>query len=129
MDKETKKLKEEIKCMDAASFDTSSHHTIDYLIKTKPAKSYTYGQGNKYIHLKRQRPTKRSLSAGNFNWNILVNRLEKRFNKEAKIKKNFNSGHPMSKLRSIIGENLLEKIKNEIPELYEALMEHIKNKK
>jgi hypothetical protein len=35
----------------------------------------------------------------------------------------------MSKLRSIIGENLLEKIKNEIPELYEALMEHIKNKK
>jgi len=42
---------------------------------------------------------------------------------------NFNSGYPMTKLKSILGDNLLEKIRTEIPELYEALMEHIKNKK
>jgi hypothetical protein len=72
---------------------------------------------------------KRSLSAGNFNWNLLVNRLEKRFEKEAKFDDGFNSGHPMTKLRTILGDNLLVRIKKEIPELHEALTEHIKYKK
>jgi len=35
----------------------------------------------------------------------------------------------MTKLRTILGDKLLERIKKDIPELYEALMEHIKSKK
>ena len=29
--------------LDGASFDTSSHHTVDYLVETRSAKSYTFG--------------------------------------------------------------------------------------
>ena len=35
----------------------------------------------------------------------------------------------MSKLIEILGQELLDRIKEEIPELYEALMDYIKNKK
>jgi hypothetical protein len=53
-DKETRKINEMVTCMDDASFDTSSHHTIDYLVGTKSAKSFTYGSGKRYSgHLKR----------------------------------------------------------------------------
>ena len=55
------------------SWDTSSHATIDYKYDpNEEARSYTYGQDKKYSHIKRQKLVKRSLSAGNFNWNILV---------------------------------------------------------
>ena len=29
--------------LDGASFDTSSHQTIDYLVEAKSCKSFTYG--------------------------------------------------------------------------------------
>ena len=40
--------------MDAASFDTSSHHTVDYLLETRSAKSFTFGMASntRYQHLK-----------------------------------------------------------------------------
>ena len=76
-DKQTDRLAiQQRKAFDEASFDTSSHHTIDYLVEQSTAKSYTYGQDVKYIHIKKQRPVKRSLSAHNFNWNILVDRVD-----------------------------------------------------
>ena len=76
-DKQTDRLAiKQRKALDEASFDTSSHHTIDYLVEQSTAKSYTYGQDRKYIHIKKQRPVKRSLSAHNFNWNILVDRVD-----------------------------------------------------
>ena len=62
--------------LDGASFDTSSHHTIDYLLENRSAKSFTFGHNARYPHLKRQRPKKRSLSHGNFNWNQLVDRVD-----------------------------------------------------
>ena len=55
------------------SWDTSSHNTIDYkLEREKLSKTFTFGAGQLYKHIKRQRLVKRSISAGNFNWNILV---------------------------------------------------------
>ena len=38
---------------DGASFDTSSHHTIDYLLENRSAKSFTFGHNARYPHLKR----------------------------------------------------------------------------
>ena len=77
IEKQTEKLAiEKKKALDEASFDTSSHHTIDFILEKGTAKSYTYGQDAKYIHIKKQRPVKRSLSAYNFNWNILVDRID-----------------------------------------------------
>ena len=93
--------------MDGASFDTSSHHTIDYLIENNSAKTYTFGQDAKYIHLKHQRPIKRSLSHGNFNWNLLVDRLNERFVKEAEDDEKRISGDAMARLREFLGEELL----------------------
>ena len=79
--------------LDGASFDTSSHHTIDYQLETHSAKSFTFGLNiSRYQHLKRQRPAKRSLSAGNFNWNLLVTRVDKRLEKEQKKFDAFVSG-------------------------------------
>lgn len=65
---------------------------------------------------------RRSLSAGNFNWNLLVGRVEKRFEAEAKENMKLNTGHAMTKLTMILGESLLAKIKSEYAELYEHLM-------
>ena len=42
-----------IEMLDDASFDTSSHHTIDYILDDQCAKSYTYGQNGGYRHIKR----------------------------------------------------------------------------
>lgn len=96
--------------MDGASFDTSSHHTIDYLVEEKSCKTYTFGHDRRYQHIRKQKPMRRSLSAGEFNWNLLVSRVEKRFQDEAKEMEKFNSGLAMTKLTSILGEKLLVKI-------------------
>ena len=72
---------------------------------------------------------KRSLSAGNFNWNLLVDRINSRFDAEAKLYAEKKSGSAMAKLIEILGQELLDRIKAEIPELYEAIMDYIKNKK
>ena len=43
-----------INMLDGASFDTSSHHTIDYQLETHSAKSFTFGLNiSRYQHLKR----------------------------------------------------------------------------
>ena len=114
---------------DDVSFDTSSHHTIDYLLETRSAKTYTFGQNRRYAHIKKQKPKKRALSAYNFNWNLLVDRMEERFRREAKENEARTSGHPMTKLTEILGKELLAKLKNEYPELYEKLMDHIERSK
>ena len=118
-----------LEMLDNVSFDTSSHHTIDYILEDITAKSFTFGENGGYRHLKRQRPIKRSLSAGNFNWNLLVDRINSKFDEEAKRYAEKNSNDAMAKLIEILGQELLDKIKNEIPELYDALMDYIKNKK
>lgn len=118
-----------IEALDNVSFDTSSHHTIDYLVEDLTAKSYTFGKNGGYAHLKRQRPIKRSLSHGNFNWNLLVDRIDNRFEKEAKANALKDSGSPMSRLIEIIGKELLQRIKTDIPELYSALMDYIRDRK
>ena len=115
--------------LDNASFDTSSHQTIDFLIKSRPAKSWYYGQGGRYEHIKKQRPVKRSLSAHNFNWNLLVQRLDMRFEREEKENAARISGKALTKLKQTLGEELLLKLQTEHPELYEKLMEHIKAEK
>ena len=43
VEKETKKLEKKVTLMDGASFDTSSHHTIDYLLEVRSSKSYNFG--------------------------------------------------------------------------------------
>lgn len=112
--------------MDDASFDTSSHHTIDFLVEKNSAKSFTFGFGRKYMHhIRKPRPVKRTLSANSFNWNLLVDRIDGRLEKEARENAKLNSGTPMVKLTEVLGAELLERIKNELPELYELLMEHI----
>ena len=68
--------------LDGASFDTSSHHTIDYLLDNRSAKSFTFGKDGRFPHLKKQRPVKRSLSAGNFNWNLMVDRVNQQLQRE-----------------------------------------------
>ena len=115
--------------LDNVSFDTSSHHTIDYILEDLTSKSFTFGQNGGYRHLKPQRPIKRSLSTGNFNWNMLVDRINSKFDKEIKLYAEKDSGSPMARLIEILGKELLEKIKNDIPELYDSLMEYIKGKK
>ena len=40
------KIDKRIHQMDAASFDTSSHHTVDYLLDARSAKSFTFGKDN-----------------------------------------------------------------------------------
>jgi len=42
-----------IEMFDAVTFDTSSHHTIDYLLETRSAKTYTFGQDRRYKHIKK----------------------------------------------------------------------------
>ena len=37
------KFDKRVGAMDRASFDTSSHHTIDYLVETRSSKTYTFG--------------------------------------------------------------------------------------
>ncbi len=66
--REIKENDKKLKMLDSASFDTSSHHTIDYLLDERSVKTYTFGCQPRYKHVKRQKPVKRSLSAGNFNW-------------------------------------------------------------
>ena len=115
--------------MDDMSFETSSHATLDYLLEKEMTKSYTFGFGRRYMHhLKMPRPKKRTLSAASFNWNLLVDRIDGRLELEAQDKAKLNSGTPMVKLTEILGADLLARIKNELPELYEQLMEHISNK-
>ena len=92
--------------MEDCSYDTSSHHTIDYLVSERSYKTYTFGTGRRYPHLKRQKPIKRSLSHRNFNWNILVRRLDKRFEEEAKIEEAKNSGHAETKIIEVLGREL-----------------------
>lgn len=51
---EPQKHDKRIEMLDDASFDTSSHHTIDYILEDdKFAKSYTFGQNGGYQHIKR----------------------------------------------------------------------------
>ena len=115
--------------MDDMSFETSSHATLDYLLEKEMTKSFTFGFGRRYMHhLKMPRPKKRTLSAASFNWNLLVDRIDGRLELEAQENAKLNSGTPMVKLTEILGADLLTRIKNELPELYEQLMEHISNK-
>ena len=123
---EHKKIDKRIHMLDSASFDTSSHHTIDFLMDARSSKSFNFGQDRRYIHIRHQKPVKRSLSHGNFNWNLLVNRMDVRFAKEEKERQDLKSGHPMAKLEKILGKELLLKIKGEFPELHEQLLDHIK---
>ena len=48
------KFNKRVHMLDNASFDTSSHHTVDYLLETRSAKSFTFGIDSKsrYPHLK-----------------------------------------------------------------------------
>ena len=90
----------------AESFDTSSHATLDYnLDEDNCAKSYTFGEGQKYRHIKRQRLVKRSISAGNFNWNLLVHKQDK--NEAKRVNEFLNTATPMYKLKWILGEDLV----------------------
>lgn len=115
--------------MDNVSFDTSSHPSLDFLLETRSVKSYTFGFGRRYpYHIRQPRPKKRTLSAASFNWNLLVDRIDDRLQKEAERKAKLKSSVPMVKLTEILGSGLLERIKNEMQELYEKLMEHIANK-
>lgn len=117
--------------LDSASFDTSSHHTIDYLVETASAKSFTFGidSCSRYPHLKKQVPKKRSLSVGNFNWNMMVDRVNKRLEREQKKYDTFISGQPMQKLLGILGQELLNRIREDYPELFELIMNHIQLKR
>ena len=115
--------------LDGASFDTSSHHTLDYLLDDRSTKTFTFGQDKRYTHIRKQKPVKRSLSHGNFNWNQLVNRLDARFEKEELKRQTLKSGFPMAKLEKILGKDLLKKIKDEYPELYNQLLEYVKMSK
>jgi len=124
-----RKIERRIHMLEAASFDTSSHNTIDYLVETRSAKSFNFGQDGRYPHLKRQRPVRRSVSAGDFNWNLLVAHVDKRFKKEAELQAKLTSALPLSKLTKVLGSDLLAKIRDELPELHQHLMEHIKLKK
>lgn len=72
---------------------------------------------------------KRSLSHGNFNWNLIVDRIDIRLDEEAKANALKDSGSAMARLIEILGKQLLEKIKKDIPELYDALMDYIEYKK
>ena len=115
--------------MDDVSFETSSHQSLDYLLEQLMAKSFTFGFGRRYMyHIRMPRPKKRTLSAASFNWNLLVDRVDGRLEREAQEKAKLNSGTPMVKLAEILGPELLQRIKDELPELYEQLMEHIANK-
>lgn len=42
-----------ISMLDNVSFDTSSHHTIDYILEEHTSKSFTFGQNRNYRHIKR----------------------------------------------------------------------------
>jgi len=42
-----------IEMFDDVSFDTSSHHTIDYILEDFASKSFTYGQNRNYTHVKK----------------------------------------------------------------------------
>ena len=37
------KYRRKLESLDDASFDTSSHNTIDYLVESRSAKTYTFG--------------------------------------------------------------------------------------
>ncbi len=115
---EAKKVDKRIYMLDNASFDTSSHHTIDYQLDSRSSKSFTFGHDRRYTHIRKQKPVKRSLSQGNFNWNLLVNRMDVQIKKEEQIRLTLKSGLPITKLEKILGKDLLKKIKNEYPELY-----------
>lgn len=78
VNKKTENLDKRLHNMDNASFDTSSHHTIDYLLNEGPAKSWTFGHGRRFMHIRKPRPVKRTLSANSFNWNLLVDRVDER---------------------------------------------------
>ena len=45
------------------------------------------------------------------------------------MKNFYNSASPLNKLKWILGEDLLEVIKNERPELYNELLDYIANNK
>ena len=106
--------------MDDVSFETSSHNSIDYLLQEVEAKSFTFGFGRRYkYHIRMPRPKKRTLSAASFNWNLLVDRVDGRLEREAQEKAKLNSGTPMVKLTEILGHELLQRIRDEFPELYE----------
>ena len=62
------------------------------------------------------------MSAGNFNFNLLVN---ERANKDDEINLNTSGGNPLNKLRKFMGEDKLEMIRNEKPDLYQLLMDFL----
>ena len=49
----TEKHDKRLEMLDDVSFDTSSHHTIDYILEDETSKSYTFGKNGGYQHLKR----------------------------------------------------------------------------
>lgn len=106
-------------------YETSSHASIDYRVPPF-AKTFQAGDFGGYRHIKRPHRQKRSISAGNFNFNLLVNEREE---KEDDLNLNTSHGAPMSKLRRILGEDKLEMIRLEKPELYATLMEYINSNK
>ena len=106
-------------------YETSSHASIDYRISPY-AKTYQAGDFGGYRHIKKPHREKRSVSAGNFNFNLLVNEREE---KEEDLMNNVSHGAPIHKLRRILGEEKLEMIRIEKPELYAILMEYIESNK
>ena len=72
---------------------------------------------------------KRSLSTGNFNWNLIVDRMNLRFKKEAEVEEAKDSGEPIKKLVEVLDQELVERIKNEMPELHTYLIEWVKSQK
>lgn len=58
-----------------------------------------------------------------------MDRINNKFDEQEKLYAEKNRGSPMAKLIEIIGQDLFERIKEDIPELHEALMDYIKNKK
>ena len=105
--------------------ETSSHASLDYRIGAF-GKTYQAGDFGGYRHIKKPHRIKRSISAGNFNFNLLVNEREE---KEDEININTSDGAPLAKLRKIIGEEKLELIRIEKPELYATLMDYINSNK
>ena len=106
-------------------YETSSHASIDYRVPPF-AKTYQAGDFGGYRHIKKPHREKRSISAGNFNFNLLVNEREE---KEEDLMNMVSHGAPMHKLRRMLGEERLEMIRLEKPELHAILMDYINSNK
>jgi hypothetical protein len=94
---------------------------LDYRISPF-AKTYQAGDFGGYRHIKKPHRVKRSMSAGNFNFNLLVN---ERAAKDDEINLDTSGGNPLNKLRKFMGEDKLEMIRNEKPDLYQLLMDFL----